>query len=242
MKIGIITQARTSSSRFPKKILSHVKGQTILELHLDRLKNSKIANEFIVATIPEKDTKTIKNIANKSGFDIYIYEGEENNVLDRYLKAINKYNLDIVVRVTSDCPLIDPYLVDDIINQFLNSNVDYLSNTLSDSYPDGQDVEVFYSKALMKCAEFELKNSEKEHVTLGIKNNPLFKKKEFNGNEALRHEYSGIRMTVDYKKDLEVIKFLVNKLGTRASWKVFWKQRIQEHGLERLFKLLFREY
>lgn len=218
MKIGIITQARLSSSRYPNKILSCISGMTLLELHLKRLKESRFANEFIVATAYEEGVEKISHIAEKSGFKTSIYDGDVNNVLARFLKVIKEFNLDIVIRVTSDCPLIDSSLIDEIINDFLQNKVDYLSNTLLDKYPDGQDIEVFSAVALKQSSEYDLKPSDLEHVTLKLKNHNKFQKKEFSGSSLLDNKFNKVRMTVDYEEDLKVIELLVNTLGSKASW------------------------
>lgn len=218
MIIGIITQARTSSSRFPNKIFNKIKGTSILKLHLDRLKQSKLANEFIVATVNEKGIEKISSIANTSGFKTSIYTGDVNDVLGRFLTAIKEFNLDIVVRVTSDCPLIDCNLIDEIIDEFIQNDLDYLSNTLSDKYPDGQDIEVFSAASLVKSSKYELKPSDREHVTLLLKNHIDFRKKEFNPRRPLNEDYNKVRITVDYEEDLKAIELLVDELGFNASW------------------------
>lgn len=218
MNIGIITQARTSSSRYPNKILNSIKGTTILGLHLDRLKQSRRANRFIVATVNEEGVETISRIAKESGFKTSIYYGDINNVLDRFLEVIREFDLDIVIRVTSDCPLIDSSLIDQIVDEFLKNDLDYISNTLLDKYPDGQDIEVFRAAALIKCSKYELKPSDREHVTLKLKNSSVFKKKEFSLSELLDEKYSKVRITVDYEEDLKVIEILVDHLGLESSW------------------------
>ena len=126
MKIGIITQARTGSKRFPKKVLKKINHLTFLEIHLKRIIKSKLAKSFIVATTKYKRDNIISEIAKNLKFDVF--RGSENDVLDRYYNAAKINNLDVIVRVTSDCPLIDSNLIDKIINKHILNKKDFTSN------------------------------------------------------------------------------------------------------------------
>ena len=173
-KTVAIIQARLTSSRFPNKVLQKIGKKTLIEILLNRLKNSKELDQIILAVPNNKKNKIIKE---KIKFDKKIFFGSENDVLDRYFKSAKKFKADIVVRICGDCPLIDPKVVDEIIRYYKKNKFDYVSNTINPSYPDGLDVEVFSYNAL-KTAWLKSKSSyEREHVTRYIINSPRFKKK-----------------------------------------------------------------
>ena len=218
IKIILITQARTGSTRLPGKILKEIKGKSLLEIHLERLKKCKNVSEIIVATTTNIEDELIYNKSIELG--VSSYRGSELDVLDRFYKSIENKNPDWIVRVTSDCPLIDPKLVDDVIAFAIKNNKDYVTNTLIEHFPDGQDVEVFKYSALKKAWEKANLNSEREHVTPYIRNNSDFKGASI--FKALNYpsasNYSKIRMTVDETRDFDLIKVLINNLGTDKTW------------------------
>lgn len=211
MKIIAITQARTGSTRFPNKIMNRIDGKSLLSIHINRIKNSKKINTLIVATTNKKNDDIIEFEANYSG--VLCYRGDEDDVLDRFYQAAKSYNPDYVVRLTSDCPLIDSSLIDEIIEATVNSNVDYCSNTLIESYPDGQDIEVFTFSALKKAWKKARLTSEREHVTPFMKKN--FKVLNIHSNNM---KFNKVRMTVDEPNDFIVIKRLVDRLGLNEKW------------------------
>jgi spore coat polysaccharide biosynthesis protein SpsF len=221
MKIIVITQARTGSTRFPNKIMNRIEGKTLLSIHVNRIKKSKKINSLIVATTNKKDDDIIELEANN--LDVHCYRGDENDVLDRFYKAAKPHNPDYVVRLTSDCPLIDSHLMDEIIEATINSNVDYCSNTLIESYPDGQDVEVFTFSSLKKAWEKSYLNSEREHVTPYMKKN--FRTLNIHSNNM---EFNKVRMTVDEPNDFEVIKKLTDSLGFNDSWLNYTKLYLKD--------------
>ena len=146
--------------------------------------------------------------------------GSESDVLDRFYQAVKDKSADWIVRVTSDCPLIDPELVDDVIRFAQDNNTDYCSNGFVENYPDGQDVEVFKFSALKLAWENALLKSEREHVTPYIRNNSDFN----NGNlfKAINFpcdsDFSKIRMTVDEQRDFDLMEILIHQLGTDKTW------------------------
>ena len=218
LKTLLVTQARTGSSRLPSKVLKEVDGKTLLQIHLERLKKCLEVDEIIVATTVNDEDKIIYNNALKWGFNAY--RGSELDVLDRFYQAVKDKNADWIVRVTSDCPLLDPNLVDKVINFVRENNMDYGSNCLIENFPDGQDVEVFKFSALRKANENAKLLSEREHVTPYIKSNSNGKGRDLftaiNYNSDMN--YSNIRMTVDEAVDFKLIKILIQKLGTEKSW------------------------
>ena len=219
MNIILITQARTGSSRLPNKVLKKIKNKTLLEIHLDRIKEVKNISKIIVATTIKKEDDIIENEAKR--LDVSFSRGSENDVLDRFYQAVKMNKPDLVVRLTSDCPLIDPVLIDAVIEKAIVEKVDYCSNTLIESFPDGQDIEVFTFKALEKAWENSVLISEREHVTPYIKkNSSFFKKSIFTAfsYESNLSQYSKVRMTVDEPNDLITIEKLIEKLGVNAKW------------------------
>ena len=163
LKTVLVTQARTGSTRLPGKVLKEVNGKTLLQIHLERLSKSSKVSEIIVATTDKEEDLIIYNQAIKWGFSAS--RGSELDVLDRFYQAVKDQNADWIVRVTSDCPLIDPNLLDQVISFVQEKDVDYGSNGLIEHFPDGQDIEVFKFSALeIAWKNAELK-SEREHVT-----------------------------------------------------------------------------
>ena len=211
MKIIAITQARTGSTRFPNKIMNKIGDRTLLSIHVDRIKKAKKINSIIIATTNKKNDNSIKYHADK--LNVNCYRGDEDDVLDRFYQAAKIHNPDYVVRLTSDCPLIDPVLIDEIIELAISSDVDYCSNTLIESYPDGQDIEVFTFNALKKAWKESVLKSEREHVTPYMKKN--FKSINIHSNNM---EFNKVRMTVDEPNDFKVISRLIDELGIGNSW------------------------
>ena len=234
MKTDILIQARTSSSRFPEKVIQKPRGMTILELLIKRVKQAKFIDDIIIVTSSDSSDDIIEKITINNG--VKIYRGSLENVLDRYYKACQTYKTKVIVRITGDCPLIDPQLIDLIVEKFKFLKVDYLSNTIIPKFPDGQDVEVFSFHALKTAWANATLNSEREHVTPFIyKNSSFYGQKLFNAVNYDNEEgdYSKIRMTVDYKEDFELIKALIEKGGTNLSWKSF-VEIIENNDLEKV--------
>ena len=146
LKIVAIVQARFNSRRFPGKVLKKIYGKTVLEILLKRLQKSKKITKIVLATSKENSDLAIVDLVNKLNFDVFL--GSKNDVLSRFYYAAKKFKADAIIRITADCPLIDPNLVDDLIKKFTQSEFDYISNSIDPSFPDGLDVEIFKYKAL----------------------------------------------------------------------------------------------
>lgn len=209
------------STRFPGKVLKKINGIELLELHVDRLKKSKKISEIIVATTNNEEDKIIYEKSINLG--VKSFKGSELDVLDRYYKVAKTENSDWVVRVTSDCPLIDPNLIDNVVQFAIDKDKDYCSNRLLESFPDGQDVELIKFKALEKAWKSAKLNSEREHVTPYI-----IKNSDFKGgllfsatNFDCLSDFSNIRMTVDEVLDIKLIEILITKLGVNRTWKEY---------------------
>jgi spore coat polysaccharide biosynthesis protein SpsF (cytidylyltransferase family) len=235
-KILAITQARTGSTRFPNKIMKKIEDKTVLKIHVERIKKSKRINSVIIATTNKQNDDLIENEAFK--LKVNCFRGSEDDVLDRFYQAAKNYEPDYIVRLTSDCPLIDPNLIDEIIDQTIKTNADYCSNTLIESYPDGQDVEVFTFKSLKKTWEESILKSDREHVTPFMKNN----KTQFNlvNFHSKNLEYEKVRMTIDEPEDFEVITFLINKLGFDESWQNYANLYLNDENISRLNNSIIR--
>ena len=218
LKTVLVTQARCGSTRLPRKILKEVNGKTLLQIHLDRLSKCSLVSEMIVATTKNPDDLIICDKVLKWGFEVF--RGSELDVLDRFYQAVKYKNASWIVRVTSDCPLLDPILVDNVIDFVQKSNMDYGSNCMIENFPDGQDVEVFKFSALENAHKNAKLTSEREHVTPYIKNNS--NGKGLNCFTAIDYlsstNYSNIRMTVDEAVDFKLIEILINKLGIDKPW------------------------
>ena len=199
-KILAIIQARYNSTRLPGKVLKKINNQTVLEILIKRLSQSKWISKIIVACSNNPSDKAIVDICNK--LRVSYFKGSEYDVLDRFYKAAKKYKeYNNIVRITADCPLIDPEIVDKVIEGFFLKNVDYASNTSPPTFPDGFDVEVFKFGALKQAHIKARQSTEKEHVTPFIINNKKFKK--FNLKNTI--DYSSLRLTLDEKKDFILI-------------------------------------
>jgi spore coat polysaccharide biosynthesis protein SpsF len=207
MKIGIIVEARTLSKRLPGKVLLKVNKKTILEYLIERLKKIRKADSIIIATTKNKIDESIIKIAKKN--NVKYFRGSENNVLDRVVKAATINSIDVIVRVTSDCPIIDVNIIDQAISIFLNNNCDFVSNGFVRSYPDGMDVEVFRTKTLVKSLMYVKNNQDKEHITLAIrKNSHIFK--HLNLIAPMNQYWPELGLTLDEINDFKLIKKLIN--------------------------------
>ena len=219
MKILAITQARIGSTRLPGKILKTINGQSLLEIHIKRILKSKLISKLKIATTDEKDAVLIEEIAVQLG--VGVYKGSINNVLDRFYKTAVTEKPDWVVRLTSDCPLIDANIIDKVIQFAVGKDLDYASNVLEPTFPDGMDVEVFKFTALKQAFEQAKLDSELEHVTPYIWKNSTFKGGSLFKSDCLINDtdYSDYRLTVDTIEDFQLIEKVIHNLGTDRTWK-----------------------
>lgn len=218
IKTVLISQARVGSTRLPGKVLKEIGNQSLLQIHLNRLKKCSRVSKIIVATtIMEIDT-IIYDKAIEWGYDAF--RGSEFDVLDRFYQSVKNEKADWIVRVTSDCPLIDPNLIDEVIAFVQENDKDYGSNVLIENFPDGQDIEIFKFSALKKAWEEAKLLSDREHVTTYIRNNSDYKGGSLFSaiNYQCYKDFSNIRMTVDEQSDFDLIEIVIQKLGTSKSW------------------------
>ena len=201
--IGII-QARLTSKRFPGKVLKKIGNMPMLEILIKRISFSKKLDKIIVVIPRSKKNKNLKIFLKKK--KITYYEGDEKNVLQRYYFAAKEYSANIIVRITSDNPLVDPEIIDNIITKIKKKKIDYIKHSYP-YLPLGLGVEAFTFKALRKVYNKAKSNYHKEHVTTYIFDNKnLFKTEEIKGNKV----YPQYRLTVDLPLDLKVIKYIFN--------------------------------
>jgi spore coat polysaccharide biosynthesis protein SpsF len=201
-----IVQARTGSTRLPNKVLLKVGKNSLLEYEIKRISQSKLIDKIVVATTTIKDDDIIEKLCKKIKVDCY--RGSESDVLDRYYQCSLRFpQYKNIVRATGDCPLIDPDVIDRVINFFTKNNLEYASNIAKETFPDGMDVEIFRREVLDEAARKAKLTSQREHVTLYIRNTKKYKK----GNFSSEYDFSHFRLTVDEVEDYEVVKFLIQK-------------------------------
>ena len=213
--IGVIIQARMGSTRLPGKVLMNLGRSTLLDFQIERVKKAKNIATIIVATTLDSNDDEIEAFCNKKG--IKCFRGSQNDVLSRYYNCAKDNNLDVIVRLTADCPLIDPEVIDQVVDLFFKKCVDYASNTVppeTSLWPDGSDVEVFSFNALERANQKAVKKEDKEHVTF------LFWKYNLNKFRTAQlqnlENWSNYRFTVDYREDYEVLTLIYEELKSRG--------------------------
>jgi len=214
MKVVALVQARMGSTRLPNKVMKPIGGVPMIEILLSRLSRATEVDQIVVATSVDARNQALVEYINKLGYACE--QGSENDVLDRYLQAARAHQADVVVRITGDCPLVDPELVDEVIRGFKSSNADYFSNISPPTYPDGLDIEVFFLKALEQASQETDKAYDHEHVTPYLRESGRF------ATAAIQYEHdlSALRWTVDEPADLAVIEKIFQFFSPRTdfSW------------------------
>ncbi|ABK60447.1 cytidylyltransferase domain-containing protein [Clostridium novyi] len=209
LKVVCIIQARTGSTRLPGKVLKKICGKTVLQHDIDRIRRIKNIDEIVIATTDKSEDDLIVNEALK--LSVMYFRGSEEDVLSRYYYAAKMTKADIVMRVTSDCPLIDSEVSGNILNYYLNNIkcYDYVSNTIKRTYPRGLDVEVFSFEVLKRAFLESKTNRDREHVTPYIWSNP----NEFKiGQYINKKDYSDLRWTLDTEEDFQLINKIYEHL------------------------------
>ena len=206
MKVIAVIQARLGSTRLPGKVLLDLEGKSVLEHVIIRVKSSKFVNDVIVATTINKDDLEIVKLCANLGISVYC--GSEDDVLDRYYQTARLFKADLIVRITSDCPLIDPMVIDEVISLHVREKADFTSNTIKETYPDGEDIEVFTFVALKEAWKKAKLSSEREHVTPFMRKNPAFKLANLEYNRDISHK----RWTLDNPEDYDFIKSIYKNI------------------------------
>ena len=212
MKTLAIVQARMGSTRLPNKVMRPILGVPMIELLLDRLSQSELVDGIVIATSRDPGNKSLIEHIGSLGYESY--QGSEDDVLDRYYHVAQQFAAETVVRITGDCPLVDPHIVDQVTSEFYSRQVDYLSNTDPPTYPDGLDVEVFRFEALEQAWKMAKEPREREHVTPYIRESG-----EFSRDSIRYHEdHSAKRWTVDEYVDFKVIERIFEHFNPRKDF------------------------
>ena len=211
--IAAIIQARMGSTRLPGKVLRELSGIPMLQFQVNRVRKSRLLNQTIVATSTLTQDDEIARFCSSK--DIPYFRGSENDVLSRYYGAAKAYCVDTIVRITADCPLVDPAVIDRSIELFENNTFDYVANTVppeTSHFPDGSDVEIVSLQALERANREVTSESDREHVTFYF-----WKSKQKNsfssGQLDNDQDWSKYRFTVDYPEDYDVVTRIVELLN-----------------------------
>lgn len=213
--IFAIIQARMGSTRLPGKVMMDLCGSPVIEHVVKRINESKLIDKIIIATSEDKNNQPIIEFCKNNNIGYFV--GSEEDVLDRYYQTAIDNNVkdeDIIIRITSDCPLIDPSVVDKVIEEHIHYKNDYTTNVIDCTYPDGLDCEVFNFNVLKDTWINANLSSQREHVTLYIRDNP---KKFKLGNVKNDIDLSSLRWTLDEKEDFIFINEVYNNLFNTES-------------------------
>ena len=207
--IGAVIQARMGSSRLPNKVLREVLGRPLLAYLIERLKASHRLERIIVATTTRPEDGAIASVARQ--LEVPCVRGSEHDVLDRYAQAAHEHRLTHVVRVTADCPLLDPEVLDLVVGRYLDllPDIDYVSNTRPATYPDGLDVEVFSAACLARLHADAKQRYQREHVTTMVVEYPERFRCQ---NVAHAGDLSRHRWTVDTEEDFQLVRAIIEGL------------------------------
>jgi spore coat polysaccharide biosynthesis protein SpsF len=203
--LAAIVQARMTSTRLPGKVLKEVMGRPLLWYLVERLRMVDNIEKIIIATTTNKEDNLIIKFCEKTELDYY--RGSENDVLDRYYQTAKLFGVEHVMRITSDCPLIDPRICDRVIKEYLSSHADYVHT--GPTFAEGVDCEILSFKALEKAWREAGLMSEREHITLYIHNHPELFRKITLTNKTNDSKY---RFTVDEQEDFLVVKAMLEGL------------------------------
>ena len=210
-EINCIVQARMGSSRLYGKVMAKADDEYIVfDYLINQLKHSKLIQKIIIATTTNKEDDLIVEFAKKN--QIEFFRGNESDVLDRYYQCAKNFSSNNILRITSDCPLTDPTVIDDLIINYQKISCDYASNNLIRTYPIGLDAEIFSFTTLEKACKNSILPSEREHVSPYMKkNSSIFK--QFNMRNKIKVPL--IRLTIDREEDLELFRIVISKITER---------------------------
>ena len=217
MKNVAIIQARLGSSRLPAKVLRDIQGQTMLSRVVTRVRQCQYVDQVVVATSDEEVDKPLVEFCQDEGFDVF--EGSHLDVLSRYTDAAIAHKADNIIRITADCPLIDPGVVDQVIIKLMSDPfLDYACNFFPERrFPRGLDAEAFTLETLLQANKMAVDPPEREHVTLQIYRNPSL---YMIGSVQPKGDHSSLRWTVDTMDDLKLINSIYRHFGSsRFNWR-----------------------
>jgi spore coat polysaccharide biosynthesis protein SpsF (cytidylyltransferase family) len=222
-KFGILIAARSDSSRLPGKhfkIINEKLNLSVIDYCIKRCKKSKVKN-IILCTSNNKNDDVFEKYSKKN--NIKVFRGSKNNVLKRYIDCAEKYKISDIIRITGDCPLIDKYIINNLLNIYKEKDYDYVGNVNPSTFPDGLDVEIIKLSMLKKSFTENKSRSNREHVTLHIRKNNKYKKY----NMTYKNNLSRIRWTLDTENDLKLIKKIAMTFHPKIhfEWKEIYKLR-----------------
>lgn len=231
LNVVTMIQARSGSSRLPGKILKDIQGKPVLIRMLERVARASRIGQLVVVTTDQPSDDPIEALCEAEGYAVF--RGDENDLLDRHFQAARAFDADVAVKIPSDCPLIDPAIIDQVIGVFLlaEGDFDFVSNLHPPTHPDGNDVEVMSRKALEKAWKEAKKDYEREHTTPYFWENPdLFPQKNIVWDTGKDYSLSH-RFVLDYAEDFEFISAVFERLLPKNS----------NFGLPEILDLLDRE-
>lgn len=237
-KVVAIIQARMGSTRLPGKVLKDLEGETVLARVVGRVRRSRLIDELMIATTDRSADDAIVEECQRCS--VAVFRGDQDDVLDRYFRAAQVAAAGIVVRITSDCPLIDPEITDKTIEAFAKAHADYASNGLERSYPRGLDTEVISIDALARAWREAREPYEREHVTPYIYEHPeKFKVMSVKGDE----DHSSHRWTLDTPEDLELIRAIYARLTDHPDfgWRDILSVLDREPGLAEINRAVMQK-
>jgi len=212
-KVVAIIQARMSSKRLPNKVLADIAGRPMLWQVVDRVRRVQSLDQVVVATSEGPGDMAIADFCVQNG--VQCFRGSHDDVLNRYYQASKLFQADVIIRLTADCPLLDPTVIEKVVQEFLAGHYDYVSNTLEPTYPNGLDTEVLRREALERAWCYARLKSERAHVTPYIWKRPsLFRL----GNVKHDHDLSRLRWTVDEPEDLEFVRRVYSSLAPTTAF------------------------
>ena len=209
MKTVATVEARMNSSRLPGKVLRPILGKPTLELLIERLRRARTVDQVVVATTIHPADDPLERLAGRLG--VGCFRGSEEDVLGRVFGAARSVKADVIVEITGDCPLIDPEVIDRVVEIYRGSDADYVSNGLRRTYPDGLDTQVFATAILAEVAELTNDPADREHVSLYIYEHPE-RYKLLNVESGLPESAWDPRLTLDTAEDLELISSIYHAL------------------------------
>jgi spore coat polysaccharide biosynthesis protein SpsF (cytidylyltransferase family) len=218
-----IIQARMASSRLPGKVLADIAGKPMALHVVERTGRAKHVDLVVLATTEQASDDRLAKLCARE--NIACFRGKEDDVLDRYYQAAKQYQAATIIRVTADCPVIDPDVIDTVVQAFQREGADYVSNVLPPTYPDGLDTEVFSFSTLERTWHEAKWLSEREHVTPYMRNPDRFQVKNVTHSEDLSH----LRWTVDEPEDLEFMRSIFTVLEGKPFTMADVLEALQQH-------------
>ena len=213
-RVIAIIQARMNSERLPGKVLKLINGRTFIELIIRRLERSNLIDDIVFALPDNQSSHPIISLLKSININYHL--GDEHNLVSRYLEAAKAHNADYIIRITADCPFVDPDIIDNMIKKILSNKLDFITNVFPPSWPDGLDITIFSIKTLLKTNKYASLNSDKEHVVPWMWKNSNLKNK--NMLKAFNHiapmDMRKYRWTLDTKEDYDFF----NKTAKKLSW------------------------